>query len=111
MRIVTPGTVTEEALLNDRQDNLLVAVNRIGADWGLAALDLAGARFSVQQLQGTEALLSELQRLQAAELITSEDLTLPAEVAQHRGLRHQPPWSFDTGSARGLLTEQFGTRT
>ncbi|MGB5607367.1 MAG: DNA mismatch repair protein MutS [Gammaproteobacteria bacterium] len=110
VRIVTPGTVTEEALLNDRQDNLLVAVNRIGADWGLASLDLAGARFSVQQLQGTEALLSELQRLQAAELITSEDITLPAEAAQHRGLRHQPPWSFDTGSARGLLTEQFGTK-
>ena len=110
VRIVTPGTVTEEALLNDRQDNLLVAVNRIGDDWGLAALDLTGARFSVQQFQGTEALLSELQRLHAAELITSEGITLPAGARQQRGVRQQPPWLFDPGSARGLLNEQFGTR-
>ena len=76
VRIVTPGTLTEESLLNDRQDNLLVAINRLGDDWGLAALDLAGARFSVQQFRGTEALLGELQRLNPAELIANESLEL-----------------------------------
>ena len=72
VRIVTPGTLTEESLLNDRQDNLLVAVNRVQDDWGLAALDLAGGRFSVQQLQGDDALLGELQRLNPAELVVNE---------------------------------------
>ena len=109
VRIVTPGTLTEESLLSDRQDNLLVAINLLGDDWGLAALDLAGARFSVQQFRGTDALLGELQRLQPAELVVNEAVTLPSEVENHAGLRHQPPWLFDTDSARRQLNEQFGT--
>lgn len=110
VRIVTPGTLTEESLLSDRQDNLLVAINRLGDDWGLAALDLAGGRFSVQQFQGNEALLSELQRLNPAELVTNEAVSLPPEVARQSGLRQQSPWLFETDSARRQLNEQFGTR-
>ena len=110
VRIVTPGTLTEESLLNDRQDNLLVAINRLGDDWGLAALDLAGARFSVQQFRGTEALLGELQRLNPAELIANESLELLPAVEARAGLRRQPPWLFETDSARRQLNEQFGTR-
>ena len=106
---MTPGTLTEESLLNDRQDNLLVAVNRLGDDWGLAALDLAGARFSVQQFRGTEALLGELQRLNPAELIANESLELLPAVEARAGLRRQPPWLFETDSARRQLNEQFGT--
>ncbi|MGD8311611.1 MAG: DNA mismatch repair protein MutS [Gammaproteobacteria bacterium] len=110
VRIVTPGTLTDEALLNDREDNLLVALNRLGDTWGLAALDLAGGRFTVQQFNGTEALLGELQRLRPAELVVNESLALPAQAEEHPGLRHQPPWLFETASARRQLNEQFGTR-
>jgi len=109
VRIVTPGTVTEESLLDDRQDNLLVALNRLKETWGLAALDLSGARFSVQQFKGTDALLSELQRMNPAELIVNETIDLPAEAARHSGLRRQSPWLFETDSARRQLNEQFGT--
>jgi len=110
VRIVTPGTVTDEALLNDREDNLLVALNRLDDVWGLAALDLAAGRFTVQQFTGTEALLGELQRLHPAELVVNEGLALPPEVTAHPGLRQQPPWHFETTSARSQLNEQFGTR-
>jgi DNA mismatch repair protein MutS len=110
VRIVTPGTLTEESLLEDRRDNLLVAISRNGDHWGLAILDLAGARFSVQQLQGTEALLGELQRLSPAEIIVNEAVTLPAELEGRSGLRHEPPWLFDTDSAHRQLNAQFGTR-
>jgi len=110
VRIITPGTLTEESLLEDRRDNLLVAISRIGDQWGLAMLDLAGARFSVQQLQGTEALLGELQRLNPAEIIANEAVTLPQELQGRTGLRHEPPWLFDTDSARRQLNAQFGTR-
>jgi DNA mismatch repair protein MutS len=109
VRIVTPGTVTEESLLDDRQDNLLVAINQLGETWGLAALDLTGARFSVQQFEGSDALLSELQRLNPAELIVNEAIDLPAEAARHVGLSQQAPWLFETDSARRQLNEQFGT--
>jgi DNA mismatch repair protein MutS len=110
VRIVTPGTVTEESLLNDRQDNLLVAINQSGDDWGMAALDLAGGRFSVQQFHGNEALLGELQRLNPAELVINEASALPTEIENRNGLRRQSPWLFDTDSARRQLNEQFGTR-
>jgi DNA mismatch repair protein MutS len=110
VRIITPGTLTEESLLEDRSDNLLVAISRSGDHWGLAMLDLAGARFSVQQLQGTEALLGELQRLNPAEIIVNEAVTLPQELQGRTGLRHEPPWLFDTDSARRQLNTQFGTR-
>jgi len=109
VRIVTPGTLTEESLLSERQDNLLVAINRLGDDWGLAALDLAGGRFSVQQFQGTEALLGELQRLNPAELVANEAVSLPAEVTRHSGLRQQAPWLFAADTARRQLNQQFGT--
>jgi len=110
VRIVTPGTLTEEALLNDRQDNLLLAVHRLDSDWGLAALDLSAGRFCVQQVTTSEALLGEIQRLQPAEIIVNEAVALPPELAADTRLRSQPAWLFETDSARRQLHEQFGTR-
>jgi DNA mismatch repair protein MutS len=110
VRIVTPGTVTEEALLDDRQDNLLVAVAPVGGQIGLAALDLAGGRFTVQQVEDAEALLGELERLNPAELLVSEDWPLPAALASRRGLTRRPAWHFEPESARHQLLRQFGVR-
>ena len=110
VRIVTPGTLTEEALLNERRDNLLVAIHPQGKDWGIAALDLAGGRFVVQQCQDSEALIGEITRLDPAELVTGEGVELPPELAAHPCLRRQAPWLFETDSARRQLNEQFGTR-
>ncbi|MDH3452425.1 MAG: DNA mismatch repair protein MutS, partial [Gammaproteobacteria bacterium] len=110
VRIVTPGTLTEEALLNERQDNLLVAIHPLGLDWGIAALDLAGGRFVVQQCRGEEALLGEITRLAPAELISGEDVALPPALATHPRLRRQAPWLFETDSATRQLNAQFGTR-
>jgi DNA mismatch repair protein MutS len=110
VRIVTPGTLTEEALLNDRQDNLLLAVHRLDSGWGLAALDLSAGRFCVQQLTSTEALLGEVQRLQPAEIIVNEAVTLPPELIADTRTHKQPAWLFETDSARRQLHEQFGTR-
>ncbi len=109
VRIITPGTLTEESLLSDRQDNLLVAIHRLERRWGLAALDLSGARFCVQEVETDEALLGEIQRLCPAEIIVNEAATLPGELQQRDGLRRQPAWLFETDSARRQLNAQFGT--
>ncbi len=108
-RIVTPGTVTDEALLDDRRDNLLVAINKAGKTWGLATLDLTGGRFSVQEVSTEEALLGELERLRPAELICNEDVKLPAAINSAPGLRLQPPWHYESDTSRRQLNEQFGT--
>ncbi len=77
VRIVTPGTVTDEALLEDRKDNLLVAVCKNAKQFGIASMDVTSGRFVVQQVDSEEHLLSEIDRLNPAELLFSEDWILP----------------------------------
>ena len=110
VRIVTPGTVTEEALLEDRRDNLLVAIAPVDGALGLAALDLAGGRFTVQQLENGAALAGELERLNPAELLVGEDWPLPEALAARRGITRRPAWHFEPESARHLLLKQFGVQ-
>ncbi|MGD2081831.1 MAG: DNA mismatch repair protein MutS [Chromatiales bacterium] len=109
VRIVTPGTVTEEALLEERRDNLLAALHRGGDGYGLAVLDLSGGRFTVQQLDSEEALAGELERLSPAELLVDEDRPPPACARNRPGLTGRPGWHFDPETAERLLAEQLGT--
>ena len=113
-RVVTPGTVTEEALLEERRDNLLVAAHVLGERWGVAALDLTSGRFTVTEGDGSEGdgsqgLAAELARLQPAELLVPETGPLPGG-APGAALRRRPPWHFDPEAATRLLSEHFGTR-
>jgi DNA mismatch repair protein MutS len=109
-RIITPGTVTDEALLEERHDNLLAAVYRQKNIFGIAHLDITSGRFYVLEVPGEEALQSELERLKPAELLISEDTTVPAFLVDKPGLRRRAPWHFDLDTALRLLTQQFGTR-
>lgn len=114
VRIVTPGTVTDEALLEDRKDNLLVAVcsstsPNLGTQQGIASLDLTSGRFVLQQVASEDQLLSELSRLNPAELLFSEDWPLPSILQQRSGLCRRPPWHFDPESARQQVLKQFNT--
>ena len=109
-RIVTPGTLSDEALLEENRDTLLVAVSFVGSRFGLAVLDLAGGHFSVTELVGHEALAGELQRLQPAELLVPDSESLPEALQRANGLRPRPPWEFELDTATRLLCEQFGTR-
>jgi len=109
VRLVTPGTLSDEALLQEYRDLLLVAVWQDKDSYGIAALDVSSGRFSVLETQGETGLVSELQRLNPAELLLPEAMTLPPQVANLRGLRQRPSWEFDHDSALRLLTRQFGT--
>ncbi|MCU7937665.1 MAG: DNA mismatch repair protein MutS [Candidatus Thiodiazotropha sp. (ex Dulcina madagascariensis)] len=110
VRIVTPGTLTDEALLEERRENLLAAINEQAGGYGLATLDLAGGRFAIQQLVDLEALSGELERLGPAEILLDEDSTLPERLALRSGVTRRPAWHYDLDSAEQLLTRQFGTR-
>ncbi|MDH5785236.1 MAG: DNA mismatch repair protein MutS, partial [Chromatiales bacterium] len=111
VRIVTPGTVTDEALLEERRDNLICAIapprTQGKEGFGLATLDITSGRFSVQQLQGEETLAAELQRLQPVELVVSEEM---GNTPKHAGLTRLAPWHFDHDAAHRLLCRQFVTR-
>lgn len=108
-RIVTPGTVTDEALLEERRDNLVVAVQSNGDHFGIASLDVTSGRFSVLEVEGEEALGGELERLNPSELLFNEESTPVGIDTARPGLRRQPPWYFELETATRLLTQQFGT--
>src|SRR5690554_7880411 len=107
VRILTPGTVSDEALLDERRDNLLAALVGNERLFGLAVLDITSGRFSVQEIKGWEALLAELERLDPAELLIPDDWPqgLPAE--KRSGSRRRAPWDFERDSAFKSLCQQF----
>jgi DNA mismatch repair protein MutS len=110
VRVVTPGTVTDEALLPERRDNLLLAIARGSDGFGLAWADLASGRFVLSEVADDAALAAELARLAPAETLVGEDAVMPQAVATLSGLRQRSPWHFDETSARRELTAFFGTR-
>ena len=77
---------------------------------GLAWLDLSAGTFRVTELDDTEALRGELERLRLAECLVSEEAALPDWLREMPGLRRRPPWHYDADSARRLLCGQFGTQ-
>ena len=109
VRIITPGTVTDEALLEEREETLVAAAARDGERFGLAWLDLAAGRFTVLESSGASALAAEIERLRPAELLIAEGT--PEEALERNGtaLRSRPPWNFELASASRLLTDQLGT--
>ncbi|PPC74874.1 DNA mismatch repair protein MutS [Pokkaliibacter plantistimulans] len=109
-RIVTPGTLSDEAFLEDRRDNLLVAVFSHDSRYGIAVLDVSSGRFSVIEVTGEEALQGEMERINPAELLLSEDQSWPEWLNKRRGVRKMPPWHFELDTALRLLNTQFGTR-
>jgi len=115
VRVVTPGTVTDEALLDQRRETLLAALLREGEHFGLAWLELSSGRFCVLQSVGPASLAAELQRLAPAELLIPETQSLPADGpgllagVTRATLRSRPPWHFELASASRLLTDQLGT--
>ena len=110
VRIITPGTVSDEALLSERQDNLIAAIYHEGSKFGYATLDITSGRFMLTEPETEEAMQAELQRTSPAELLYPEDFDLPGLFHGMKGARRRPVWEFDLETARQQLTMQFGTR-
>lgn len=110
VRIVTPGTVSDEALLSERQDNLIVSVYEEKGRFGLATLDMTSGRFQLSEHENGENLVAELQRIAPVELLYCEEFA-DFNLIQHcKGLRRRPIWEFELGTAVQLLNRQFGTK-
>ena len=110
-RIITPGTVTDEALLEERRDNILAAVCGHSMHYGLATLDVASGRFVVAECDSDESLLAELQRINPAEILHPEGFESLELIESRKGLRRRPEWEFDTDTAIEQLNAQFETTT
>ena len=110
MRIITPGTVSDDALLDDKQDNLLAALFSNGQTFGIATLDITSGQFHVSQVIGDNALLSELERIKPAELLVSETFEKQNLLQSVTSIKHRPLWDFEFETASRLLVQQFKTK-
>ena len=111
VRIVTPGTVSDEALLPERQDNLVAAIYEQKSVFALATLDMTSGRFLMTELPSKEAVSAELQRLMPAEILYPEDFAHAQILNNYKGLRRRPVWEFELVTAKTLLNRQFGTQS
>ncbi|WP_288352675.1 DNA mismatch repair protein MutS [uncultured Marinobacter sp.] len=109
-RIVTPGTLSDDAFLEDRRDNLLVAIYSHREQFGFASLDISSGRFTVSELDDLEGLQGELQRLRPAEILISEDFPYQDVLDGYTGIRRQGPWLFESDTARRVITQQLQVR-
>jgi DNA mismatch repair protein MutS len=105
VRIVTPGTLTDSALLEEKRDNLLLALHARRDKVGLAWLNLASGQFTVAETAAA-SLPAELERLQPSEILYAEGDTPPQSEAPKKSL---PAWHFNLETARRALCEQFAT--
>ena len=116
VRVITPGTLTDESFLDERRDSLLVAISthKDGrtekVTHGIATLDISSGRFTCMEVNNEEALLAEMERLQPAELLISEDQEYPSVISERAGCQKQPAWEFEYETAFRLLTQQFQTK-
>jgi DNA mismatch repair protein MutS len=109
VRVVTPGTLTDEALLQDHRENLLCCIYRQQTGWGLAALEISSGRFNLSELDSDELLASEIARLNPAEIIFCEDQDPPLDSIYTQQAHAMPPWYFELDTATRLLCEQYRT--
>lgn len=110
VRIVTPGTISDEALLPERQDNLIASLYQEKQCFGLATLDMTSGRFQISEHHSRESLQAELQRIAPVELLYAEEFSDGQLLANYKGLRRRPQWEFELTTAIKLLNRQFGTK-
>ena len=109
VRVVTPGTLTDAALLEEKRDSLLAALVIRDHLLGIASLNLASGVLKVRET-GIADLTAELERLRPAEILIPDGIALPAAQSIGATVKTLPPWHFDEHRAARSLAEQFGTR-
>lgn len=110
MRIITPGTVSDEALLDDRRDNFLLALHKNQNLYGFALLNMASGDFFVFEVKTLEHALSELARIQPAEFLLSDVCEVEAFKAQVPHGKVQNASEFDVEHSLRVLCRQFQTQ-
>ena len=110
VRVVTPGTLTDEALMDANRDHLLTAVCQLHETYGIASLDMSSGRFTLVEADTADQLQTQLQRLRPAELLFEETSNVIDHIQEWACRRSQPSWNFAYDTAQRLLCSQFNTR-
>lgn len=116
VRILTPGTLTEEALLDENQDNWILAIHSDAPHYGVACLEVASGRFTLFEVETHDLLMNEIERLKPAEILMADDVEAKSSIPfvlspfkKHASLQRCPAHEFDLHRAKQTLTDHFQT--
>ncbi len=110
-RIITPGTATDDGIAPDREDNLIAAVCKGKAYYGLAFLSMGSGRFKTCMCRSAQELGLSLGALSPAEVVYPESFKERAALPQKGSKKEIPDWNFELRTAYRLLCSQFGTQS
>ncbi|MDG2420923.1 MAG: DNA mismatch repair protein MutS [Gammaproteobacteria bacterium] len=118
LRTITPGTLSDDALLEEHHDNCLLAINGSQAlshknaaiHYGIAYMDISSGRFVLSEVVGIEPLLTELERIKPSELLIREDLADAIGKNTKGAVRKRPIWEFELQNAIHILCKHFQTK-
>ena len=111
VRILTPGTLTDDYLLDAKNDSITVALHHVDDKWLIAWINLAAAEFSVIPPLSVDAMTAELLRIKPSEIVVSESLKVPAKIRNLCHFTPFPDWHFDQARNYTLLCEHFKTQS
>ncbi|MGE3919624.1 MAG: DNA mismatch repair protein MutS [Gammaproteobacteria bacterium] len=109
-RIITPGTVSDEALLDAKQDNPLCAILQNEDHFGIATLEMSSGRIHLLQVHHFSQLNNELSRIHPAEILLLNDFPVDKLHLGKTAIRNRPQHEFDLDNAKRLLSKQFHTQ-
>ena len=112
-RVITPGTVIEEELLERKKENYLLAICTAHPCYGLAYLDLSSGKFLLQTCNSLQELRDEIERIQPAEILLTENdqlITKLDQLLDKYVSKSIPTWHFEFKSSITALCKQFGTK-
>ena len=107
VRVLTPGTVSDEALLDERRETLVACIYGNQDSSAVAALDVGSGRFIVSEQYSSDQLIAEIERVNPAEVVLSEDAVFGDHLFRGRATNRQPIWEFDFESCHKQLCKQF----
>ncbi len=107
-RIITPSTVTDEAMMDDKNDNLLLVIHSNKTIYGLATFNISNGEFLAQEIATPETVISEIERINPTEIIMSENDPVN-ELISSQIIKRRPEWEFEYNSAHRALCQQFHT--
>ena len=110
LRVLTPGTVTDEALLDDKSENLLVSIAHNNESFGIASLDMCSGLFQLNEIDSQDVFISEIDRINPKEILIAEDSSVLKLLDQDSCIRKRNSWEYDFDTAERVLNNHFGTK-
>ncbi len=110
VRVLTPGTVTDEALLDDKSENLLVSIAHKNESFGIASLDMCSGLFQLNEVDSHDVFVSEIDRINPKEILIAEDSSVLKLLDQDSCIRKRNSWEYDFDTAERVLNNHFGTK-